>query len=176
MAKRLLENRERFIAVEKATGVPAIWLMPVWEREDPRFDRYFGNGDPLDRKTTDVPAGRGPFATWEEGVDDALRLDHVVAYFKNASECSWEFACYHWEAWNGFGPREHGRASGYLWSGSDQYGGGKYVADRVWSRGTWDRQLGCVVLAKAIAALDPQIGSGLQSAPPAPKLQGTITA
>lgn len=162
VAKRLLANKDRFLAVEKKTGVPAIWLMPVWEREDPSFSRYFGNGDPLDRPTTDVPRGRGPFATWEDGVEDALALDHVVAAFKSPPESSWEYLCWKWESWNGFGPREyHGRPSGYLWSGTNQYAGGKYTADGEWSRGTWDIQLGCVAIARSIIRLDDDLAAGI---------------
>src|SRR5437899_8823117 len=76
-AQKLLVHRDRFLAVQKDCGVPALWLMPTFEREGPSFKNYFGNGDPLDKPTTDVPRGRGPFATWEEGCIDALHLDRI---------------------------------------------------------------------------------------------------
>lgn len=154
-AERLLKYKPRFMKVQEECGVPALWLMPVFEREGPSFTAYFGNGDPLDRPTVDVPEGRGPFATWEEGCADALKLDDV-----EEARWTWERACWHWEKFNGFGPREHGRPTGYLWSGTDQYRGGKYVADGVWSPRTFDRQLGTVVIAKAIAGLDHEIAGG----------------
>lgn len=164
VARRLLENKDRFLAAQKLTGVPALWLIPVFEREDPSFTRYFGNGDPLDKPTTDVPRGRGPFRTWEEGVEDALTLDHEVAAFRSQETITWEYACWRWEGWNGFGPREyHGRSTGYLWSGTDQYDGGKYTSDGHWSRGSWDDQLGCVLLARIIASLDAELAAGLVS-------------
>src|SRR5260221_8392847 len=75
VAKRLLESRDRFINLTKLCGVPALWVMPVFERENPSFRSYLGNGDPLDRPTTHVPVHRGPFATWEAGAADALQLD-----------------------------------------------------------------------------------------------------
>lgn len=156
VALRLLKSRDRFLALQKACGVPALWSMPVFERENPSFEAYLGNGDPLNKPTTDVPKGRGPFASWEDGAADALALDHVTL----CPEWTWERACYEWELWNGFGPRMHGRPSGYLWSGTDQYKGGKYVSDGVWSRGTYDHQLGCVILAKKIAELDAEIAKG----------------
>jgi len=167
-AKQLLAHRDRFLAVQKDCGVPALWTMPVFERENPRFDAYFGNGDRIigtDKKTTDWPRNRGPFATWEEGVTDALDLDHVVAAF-NRNPHTWEFAVYEWEKWNGFGPREHSRPSGYPWSGTSIYRGGKFVHDGPggWSRGTWDHQLGTVILARAIAELDSEIGQGFVTA------------
>ena len=157
-AKQLLKNRDRFLALQEHCGVPALWVMPVFDRESPSFTSYLGNGDPLKKETTHVPAGRGPFATWEDGAADALELDHVT----QCPAWTWERACYEWEVWNGFGPRNHGRPSGYLWSGTNQYQGGKYVADGVWSRGTWDQQLGCVIVAKEIAALDQEIAKGFE--------------
>lgn len=159
VAKKLLVNRDRFLAVQHTTGVPALWLMAVFEREGPSFSDYLGNGQPLDHVTTEVPKARGPFASWEAGCDDALTLDHVT----QCPEWTWAAACWEWEKWNGFGPREHGRPSGYLWAGASIYKGGKYVSDGVWSPGTWDKQLGCVVIALAIAAIDAEIGHGLQS-------------
>ena len=157
-AQNLLKNRERFLALQNSCGVPALWVMPVFDRENPDFSSYLGNGDPLDRLTSHVPKGRGPFSTWEEGAADALKLDHVA----DVQEWTWAMACYSWERWNGFGPRLHGRTSGYVWAGTNQYHGGKYVGDGVWSPRTWDHQLGCFVIAKAIAELDPQIGEGLR--------------
>lgn len=158
-AQRLLKSRDRFLALQSQCGVPALWVMPVFDRENPSFSAYLGNGDPLNEPTTHVPKGRGPFKSWEDGAADALKLDHVTLW----NQWTWEGACWEWEKYNGFGPREHGRTSGYLWSGSDQYQGGKYIADGVWSRGTWDRQLGCIVVAKEIAALDAEIAKGFST-------------
>jgi lysozyme family protein len=156
IAKNLLVNRDRFLAMQSLCGVPALWVMPVFERENPSFASYLGNGDPLDKVTIHVPRGRGPFASWEAGAADALALDHIT----QVTPWTWPMACYEWELWNGFGPRNHGRPSGYVWSGTTIYQGGKYIADGVWSRGTWDSQMGCVELARAIAELDPEIAKG----------------
>ena len=159
VAERLLKNRDRFLNLHKACGVPALWTMAVFEREGPNFEDYLGNGDPLKEKTLHVPRGRGPFASWEDGAADALHLDEVTT----CAEWRWEAACWEWERWNGFGPRMHDRPSGYLWSGTDHYHGGKYVADGVWSRKAWDQQLGTVIIAKAIAAVDPEVAAGFVS-------------
>lgn len=156
VAKRLLPHRDRFLAMQKMCGVPALWVMPVFERENPSFNAYLGNGDSLGRPTSHVPRGRGPFDSWEAGASDALKLDHIT----DVPEWNWPRGCYEWELWNGFGPRNHGRPSGYVWAGTSIYQGGKYVADGVWSRGTWDTQLGCVELARAIAELDAEIAKG----------------
>jgi lysozyme family protein len=159
VAKQLLVNRARFLTMQELSGVPALWVMPVFERENPSFNAYLGNGDPLSHVTTHVPKGRGPFEdpnAWEKGATDALKLDKVVG----GLDWTWPWACYRWELWNGVGPRNHGMPSGYLWSGTTIYQGGKYIADGVWSRGTWDQQLGCVEIARAIAELDQEIAKG----------------
>lgn len=160
VATKLLANKARFAAVEKTTGVPAIWIMPVWWRENPSFNSYLGNGDSLHRATVHVPKGRGPFGSWEEGAEDALKLDHIT----EVASWSWPRACYQWELWNGFGPRMHGRPTGYVWAGTDQYRGGKYVADGVWSPGTWDKQLGTYCIAQALIELDPDLSKPLETA------------
>jgi lysozyme family protein len=156
VAKNLLVNRQKFVDVQNECGVPALWIMAVFEREDPSFLTYLGNGDPLDRVTVDVPAGRGPFASWEAGCIDALNYDKITS----VTTWTWEQACYQWEKWNGFGYREyHKIASPYLWSGTDQYSKGKYIADGRWSSNTIDQQLGTVIIAQAIAALDTELGN-----------------
>jgi lysozyme family protein len=162
VAHRLLQSKPRFLALQQASGVPALWTMPTFEREGPDFNAYFGNGDPLDKPTHDVPRNRGPFKTWEDGALDALKLDEITEP-PELGEWTWEWALWTWERWNGFGPRDHGRPSGYLWSGTSIYKGGKYIADGVWSRGTVDKQLGTVIIAKCIAQLDPEIAAGFKS-------------
>jgi lysozyme family protein len=158
IAVNLLKNKTRFVEVQQATGVPALWLMPVFYRESPSFSAYFGNGDPLDKPTTDVPKGRGPFTSWEAGAIDALELDHI----SQVEDWSWSRMAYQWELWNGFGPRLHARSSGYVWSWTDQYHGGKYIHDGPsgWSPGTWDVQAGCFAIAKSIVQSDPTLELG----------------
>jgi lysozyme family protein len=167
IAETLLPYKQRFQAVTAATGVPVLWLMPIWQRENPSFEAYFGNGDPLHEVTTHVPKGRGPFSTWEAGTIDSLELDHIALI----EGWSWMRMVYQWESWNGFGPRGHGRPSGYVWSGTDQYHGGKFVHDGPdgWSPGTWDKQLGCVAIARALAAADQNLEESI--ADPAVALQ-----
>jgi hypothetical protein len=55
---------------------------------------------------------------------------------------------------------ERGRKTGYLWSGSNIYTGGKYVSDGVWSSSAEDEQLGIVPMAKRMVELDPSLDLG----------------
>ena len=91
------------------------------------------------------------------------------------------------EQYNGLGYASKGLPSPYVWSGTDQYVSGKYVADGVFSATTVDKQLGCAGLIMAMAALDPSISfSGNvpvltdapvpQSKPPVSKSEKSIVA
>ena len=120
---------------------------------DADFRTYLGNGEPLNRTTRLVPAGRGPFATWEAGAIDALRhdgLDRVTTW-------SPERACYEIEKFNGFGYRNRTPPvnSPYLWSFSNNYQSGKYVADGHFDPNVVDSQCGAIPIIKQIMALDP---------------------
>ena len=155
VAKRLLPFVPKYDAVEKITLVPSVWQATVFEREaSSNFSLYFGNGDPLDRRTTHVPAGRGPFLgpdAWVNGTLDAIRLDHIGAM------TTWPQFLFSAEKWNGFGPRSHGNHSGYLWGGMTAYTGGKYVADGVWNPNYYDQQLGVVPVALRMIELNPSL-------------------
>src|SRR5208282_4613146 len=73
VAKTILDNKARYLAIEKATGVP--WFMVAvlhWREASGNFHTYLGDGEPLTSVTHCVPRGRGPFASWEAGAIDAL--------------------------------------------------------------------------------------------------------
>jgi hypothetical protein len=57
--------------------------------------------------------------------------------------------------------------SPYLWSWTDLYTAGKYVADHVYSRSAVDKQPGCVAILKSLVALDADVAArlGLEPAP-----------
>lgn len=156
-ARRLLGFLPKYADVQRRTGVPAIWLATVFEREaSSNFRLYFGNGDPLSSVTTHVPAGRGPFVgptAWEDGCIDAMGVDKI----DQVTGWTWARLCYEGELWNGFGPRAHGINTGYLFSGTSAYTEGKYVEDGVWSATTQDRQLGIVPVAQRMVQLQPSL-------------------
>ena len=77
---------------------------------------------------------------------------------------TWARACYEGELFNGFGPRAHGRQTGYLWSWTNIYTGGKYVADGKWDPDVIDAQCGMVPMMAALLRLDFSLA--LANAPP----------
>ncbi len=64
------------------------------------------------------------------------------------------------EQYNGLGYFNRGLPSPYIWSGTDQYIKGKYVADRVFDPNVVDKQLGCAGLILAMQKIDPSIEFG----------------
>jgi lysozyme family protein len=61
------------------------------------------------------------------------------------------------EIYNGFGPRNHGRRTGYLWAGTNIYNGGKYIADGEWDPNAKDTQMGMIPLMVTMLQLDPTL-------------------
>jgi lysozyme family protein len=166
IADKLMANRERYVRTQKATGVP--WaVIATWHNRESNanFNTQLAQGDPLGHVSTHVPAGRGPFDSWEDGAHDALvtlkHLDRVIDW-------SPERICYETERYNGFGYRNHhpNVLSPYLWSFSTHYSRGKYVADGRFDSDAVDQQCGAIPLIKRLMELDGQIGRPSVPVPP----------
>lgn len=173
-AAKLIGYRDRYEAVSNATRVPTLVLAALHNRESgARFDTYLGNGQPLAKATTIVPKGRGPWESWQAGAVDALGLLGLDKVADRPGGWSIERALFQCELWNGFGPRNHGVNTSYLWAGTNHYGPpsaapGKYVADGRWDDRYIDRQIGAAPLMKAMAALAPDLvlaGMAVEAAP-----------
>lgn len=160
--------KARYQAVSTKTGVPWWFIAVVHEREaSQNWNTQLGQGDPLNRKSTHVPKGRGPFASWEDGAVDALVNCSPFA----AKNTDWSVggALTMLEKYNGLGYYNKGVPSPYVWAGTDQYTSGKYVADGVYDPNTVDRQLGGAGLLKFMGVFDKGISSGTVAA-------GTVAA
>ncbi len=147
-------HKQIYADVEAATGVPWPLVAVLHRREsDANFHTYLGNGDPLSRRTTHVPRGRGPFPTFQAGAKDALHLDGL----DNVKDWRLEKALYYCELFNGFGYANRGLPSPYDWGGSNIQRPGKYISDGVWSSSAWDGQPGCAPILQQIAKLDSSV-------------------
>lgn len=166
VADVLTENQVHYQAVEKLTGVPWWFIAVAHYREagftkagQPRWDCYLGNGQPLNKKTTLVPAGRGPFKTWEDGAVDALKFAPPFA----ARNTDWSIggSLSMLEKYNGLGYFDMGKPSPYIWAGTDQYSKGKYIADGKYDPNAVDQQLGCAGILKFMGAFKTApVGAG----------------
>jgi lysozyme family protein len=143
-AAKIQANRARYEGVAKKTGVPWDVIGLIHYRESSGdFAGVLHNGQKIigtGKKTTLVPKGRGPFATWEDAAVDALFNASPYA----AKNTDWSIAgtLDVLERYNGLGYRNKGIPSPYLWAGTDQYEKGKYVKDGVFDPNHVDQQLG----------------------------------
>lgn len=151
----LLRHRARYAALGNDLGIPwhVIGIIHAMECSG-RFDRHLHNGDPLTARTTRVPAGRPrqgqPPFTWEQSAADALAMKKLGP----GTDWSLPGTLYQFERYNGFGYRRYHPEvpSPYLWSFSNHYARGKYVADGTWSATAVSKQCGAAVMLKELTA------------------------
>jgi lysozyme family protein len=150
----LLANQARYDAVGHSMGVPWFFVAAIHNMESSlSFMKHLHNGDPLTRRTIQVPAGRpkdgNPPFTWEQSAEDALSLRGLGAGI------DWSLAgtMYQLEGYNGWGYRLYHPhvLSPYLWCSSTHYTSGKYVADGTWSDIAVSKQCGSAVLLRRLA-------------------------
>lgn len=158
VARRILLNRGRYEAVAAKIGHPDIWplIAAIHDREaGGSFAGVLHNGERIigtGRKTRFVPAGRGPFSSWESAAVDALTMPAHAWHKIDAWPI--ERWLYEAEKFNGWGYWRKTR-SPYVWAGTDLQQRGKYVRDGVYDPNHWDTQLGVAAVLKAIFAIDP---------------------
>lgn len=157
IANTILVHKDRYVGIEKLTGVPWHLIALLHMRESSfNFNTYLGNGQTLSRPTTIVPAHRGPFLgpdAFEKGAVDALRIDGL------SSIIDWrlEKELYEMEIFNGTGYDGKGLPSPYVFGGTNIQHPGKYVADHVFDPHVWDPQPGCAPILATLAKFDSTI-------------------
>lgn len=146
----------RYAEVSEQLGIPQIFIAASFERESGSdFGCSPAQGDPWNRVSTHVPRGLGPYSDWKASAISAYKIDRLDQV--GAANWTWARFCYESEAFNGFGPRNHGKNSGYPWAGTNIYTNGKYVADSVWDPNAVDTQLGTVPIAVAMVHKMPAL-------------------
>ncbi len=125
------------------------------------FSAHLHNGDPLSEKTVQVPKGRpapwNPPSDWVSSAKDALTYDG----FANVQDWTVAHTLYRLESYNGFRSRRNGINTPYLWSFSNHYSKGKFVADGVWDANAVSKQCGAAVILKVL------VDKGVVTPPPA---------
>ena len=151
VARGLAANKARYQKVGDALGVPWYVIAVIHSLEaGGDFTRHLHNGDLLTARTVHVPAGRpvkgNPPFTWEQSATDALRG------LRKWKDWSVPGSLYQLEAYNGWGYRNHRPPvpSPYLWSFSNHYTRGKYVADGRFSPTAVSQQCGAAVVLKRL--------------------------
>ncbi|OPZ06307.1 MAG: hypothetical protein BWZ08_02307 [candidate division BRC1 bacterium ADurb.BinA292] len=163
-AHKIVEGHRRYLAVQRATqaqGGPGVpwYLVGILHSLESNFSfgGHLHNGDPLERATINVPAGRGPFATWEESAVDALHLKRRLW-----SGFAWGAIHEHLlalELYNGLGyllshPDVN---SPYLWGLTNHHHRGKYTSDGKFDASAITRQAGGAAILWHLLRLFPSL-------------------
>lgn len=150
----VVKHADVYKGIEAVTNVPwlVIGLLHLREAGPQDVGRWLcclHNGEKIigtGRKTRLVPKGCGPFSTFKAAAIDALKREGLTTV--NWSKDGIARVAYSSEIFNGFGYRQHGIPSPYLWGGSSVQKRGKYVADGVYDANTMDPQIGTMTLLR----------------------------
>lgn len=149
--RKILTNKNRYTTVGNPLGIPWYFIGVIHSMESGlSFNGHLHNGDPLIAKTKHVPKDRpvngSPPFTWEESATDALQYQKLNKW----ADWSLPGLLYKLEEYNGWGYRvRHPHVlSPYLWSFSNHYTKGKYIADGTWSETAVSQQCGAAVLLR----------------------------
>jgi len=162
-----IENKARYVAIEKMRvgGVPSAVIFTLHGRESTwSFKKHLHEGSPLTSRTKWIPKGRpkappsnGSVYTFEESAED------VLYKLKDLESVDWtkcNNSLYTIEKYNGLGYLKYHKdvLSPYLWSGTNHYISGKYVADGKFSHTAVDKQLGTCAILKRMSSRGIAIG------------------
>jgi lysozyme family protein len=141
--KMIVAGKPRYEQVSQRTGVPWPLIGVIHCLEcDCNFNCHLHNGDPLNRRTVNAPKNRpvhgNPPFKWEDSAVDALQFQELNKW----TDWSISGSLYKLELYNGFGSRNHGVATPYLWGGTTFYTKGKYILDGKWDVNAISAQIG----------------------------------
>ncbi len=161
-ANKIIAAEQRYKAVQAATGVPWYFIGALHMRENAcRFDGVLHNGDRIigipGAVTTRVPAGRGPFQTWEASGIDALKLKDM----QRVQVWSVARMLFQAEVFNGIGYVSKHVNAPYVWAGTNHEQLGKYIRDHVFDPNAEDTQLGVAAVLIRLAQKRPDIHADL---------------
>ncbi|MDR6763696.1 lysozyme family protein [Flavobacterium sp. 2755] len=152
LVAKIASNKARYQAVGDPLNIPWYVIAIIHCMEASlNFATHLHNGDPLTKRTVQVPAGRpktgNPPFEWEYSANDALIYDKLNTW------TNWEIAgiLYKLELFNGLGYYRQGINSPYLWSYSNHYIKGKYVKDGKYDPNAVSKQCGAAVLLRRLS-------------------------
>jgi lysozyme family protein len=167
-ARRILRIKPTLLEVAARTGVPWPWIGAILERESScSTSRHLHNGDRLTGRTVNVPKGRlpAPAAPPFGFVDSAFDALCTLKGLHKIEDWSVGQLAYQAERYNGWGYRNRGLRSPYLWGGTNHQQPGKYVADGVWDTTAMDRQPGVMPLIERVLEMDAKGGAPTPALP-----------
>ena len=152
IARRLRSDKRRYEIAAAGIGCPWWFIAIIHNLESGgNFGAHLHNGDPLSARTKHHPRGRpgtgSPPFSWEESAADALTV--APHDMRKVQDWTAPRALYELEKYNGWG--YFGKInSPYLWSFSNLYIKGKYVADGRYDKNAVSRQCGAAVILRSM--------------------------
>jgi lysozyme family protein len=158
-ATKIKQYQHVYEAVEKVTGVPWQLVACKHVREAGSADigvwkGVLHNGQKIvgtNKKTTIVPKGMGPFnkyptdlENWKDAAVHALKR----MGFDKVTDWTPGKMCAAAETFNGYGYRNKGLRSPYVWGSTNHEQLGKYIRDHVFDPSVEDTQVGVAALLK----------------------------
>jgi lysozyme family protein len=148
--------KQRYQGISATTQVPWFVIAVIHEREASQsFTANLAQGDPFDKVSVNVPAGRGPFASFEAAAVDAL--SNCAPFAARWKDWTFSGALTLLEQYNGLGYARRGIPSPYIWASTNQYIKGKFTSDHHFDPNAVDHQLGCAALLSQMKVADPTI-------------------
>jgi len=155
-------SKEQYQQVESATSVPWYVVGALHYREaNLNFMGHLHNGDPLLLQTVHVPTKKPPKPWVPPDVSDPQQLwllsakDALRPLSMLVKDWTVQQMCYGFELYNGFGCRDHGIKSPYLWNYTNFYSQGGFPRDHVFDPHYRSRQAGVAAIIVAIREKDP---------------------
>ena len=148
---RLLKHKQIYAQRGSSLGIPWALIGILHGMECGfNFGTHLHNGDPLTGPTKRVPKGRPEPVqrsfTWLESANDALQMKGL----HKITDWSLPRLLFQLEAYNGFGYRPRGIPTPYLWSFSNLYRSGKFVADHEFDPNAVSKQCGAAVMLRGL--------------------------
>ena len=155
--EQIMAGKEKFDVVAQQTSTPWYIIAVIWREESADFNTHLVNGDPLTSRTTNVPVGR-PLIwpppnnqdRWVYSAIDAIKFSQL----NNTNTLSLGNLLQRVERFNGTGYRVHGLFSPYLWSSTDLYTKGNYVAAGRFDPNATSELIGVVALLRRMHELE----------------------
>jgi lysozyme family protein len=150
ICRTALANQQQYRFVAVKTGIPWLCIAAIHYRESSQsFTRHLHNGDPLTARTVHVPIGRPeigtPPFTWVQSATDAL-----AGFYWRPASWSLPSVLEFCERYNGLAYHKTEVNSPYLWSYTDKYTSGLFVADGVLDPAKQDAEAGCAAIFKRL--------------------------
>jgi lysozyme family protein len=149
--KRLDQGKGNYQQVGADLDIPWVFIGITHGMECGfNFKAHLHNGDPLSARTVQVPKGRpasgNPPFTWSQSARDAL----IYKGYHQITDWSVPHMLHLFERYNGMGYRRRGVPTPYLWSYSNLYEKGKFVADGHFDPEAVSKQCGAALMLKTV--------------------------